>query len=143
VPPLALADVGDLPSVVELLNDYSAVALFVERAQMAKHDFQLTEDNARAVAEICATLDGLPLAIELAAARMKLLTARDLQVRLTNRLNFLVSGARDLPNANKQYERRSGGVMNCSQTRKRGSFARCQFSLTVSRWRMQKVFVLG
>lgn len=97
MPPLALADVGDLPSVVELLNDYSAVALFVERAQMAKHDFQLTEDNARAVAEICATLDGLPLAIELAAARMKLLTARDLQVRLTNRLNFLVSGARDLP----------------------------------------------
>jgi predicted ATPase/serine/threonine protein kinase len=96
VPPLALVDLASLPTS-EVLMNYSAVALFVERAQMAKHDFQLTEENSRAVAEICASLDGLPLALELAAARIKLLGPQDLLARLSNRLNVLTSGPRDLP----------------------------------------------
>jgi predicted ATPase len=71
VPPLELPDPKH-PQPVERLTQYEAVRLFVERARAAKADFSVTNENARAVAEICARLDGLPLAIELAAARIKL-----------------------------------------------------------------------
>src|SRR5229473_1918454 len=72
VPPLDLPDLSQLPED-EALTQYAAVALFVQRAQAILPTFQLTQTNARAVAEICVRLDGLPLAIELAAARIKLL----------------------------------------------------------------------
>ena len=72
VPPLALPDLTDLAEV-ETLSRYAAVTLFEERAKAARPDFQLTPATTRAVAEICVRLDGLPLAIELAAARIKLL----------------------------------------------------------------------
>ena len=73
VPPLALPDArGSLP--LEVLSQYSAISLFVQRAVAVKPDFELTEENASAVAEICSRLDGLPLAIELAAARAKILS---------------------------------------------------------------------
>jgi predicted ATPase len=72
VPPLALPDLAQLPKS-EMLSQYAAVALFLERAKAIKPDFQLTLANAHAIAEICVHLDGLPLAIELAAARIKLL----------------------------------------------------------------------
>jgi predicted ATPase len=96
VPPLALPDPGRPPSV-ERLTHYEAVRLFIERAQAAKADFSVTNDNAPAVAEICYRLDGLPLAIELAAARIKLLTPQAMLGRLGNRLKLLTGGARDLP----------------------------------------------
>ena len=70
VPPLALPDSRSLPPI-QVLPNYSAVALFIQRAAAVKPDFELTEENAHAVSEICARLDGLPLAIELAAARVK------------------------------------------------------------------------
>src|SRR5207237_6128990 len=73
VPPLALPDLTCLPDLTAILQ-YEAVAFFICRAQIVKPSFQLTHANALAVAEICTRLDGLPLAIELAAARMKLLT---------------------------------------------------------------------
>ena len=73
VPPLALPDARSMPPV-EALSQYPAVALFVQRAVAAKPDFELNRENAQAVAEICARLDGLPLAIELAAARIKVLS---------------------------------------------------------------------
>ena len=76
---------------------YEAVALFVERAQAVKPDFAITSDNASALAEICARLDGLPLAIELAAARIKLFPPQTLLQRLESRLQLLTGGARDLP----------------------------------------------
>jgi hypothetical protein len=75
VPPLALPDPERLPSV-ERLTHYEAVRLFVERAQAAKADFSVTNESAPAVAQICYRLDGLPLAIELAAARIKVLSPR-------------------------------------------------------------------
>ena len=75
IPPLSLPDVKSLPAV-EHLAQYGAVRLFVDRARAVNPDFSLTEENARAVAEICERLDGLPLAIELAAARVKLLPPR-------------------------------------------------------------------
>jgi predicted ATPase/class 3 adenylate cyclase len=96
VPPLDLPDLERAPSV-ERLSQYEAVRLFVERAQAAKADFSVTNENAPAVAEICHRLDGLPLAIELAAARIKLLTPQAMLARLGNRLKLLTGGARDLP----------------------------------------------
>ncbi|HEX9386667.1 MAG TPA: tetratricopeptide repeat protein [Anaerolineales bacterium] len=96
VPPLALPNLTQLPSV-ESLSQYTAVELFLQRAQLVKPDFHLTSDTAPAVAEICYRLDGLPLAIELAAARVKLLPPRAMLARLENRLEFLTGGARELP----------------------------------------------
>ncbi|HLO27767.1 MAG TPA: tetratricopeptide repeat protein [Anaerolineales bacterium] len=96
VPPLALPDLRQLPSV-ESLSQYTAVELFVQRARAVKPDFRITNDTAPAVVEICRQLDGLPLAIELAAARIKLLPPRAMLARLENRLEFLTGGARDLP----------------------------------------------
>ena len=96
LPPLQLPDPEPLPPV-DLLGRYEAVRLFVERAQAVKPDFALTEENAPAVVEICHRLDGLPLAIELAAARIRLLPPRAMLPRLANRLSMLTGGARDLP----------------------------------------------
>jgi predicted ATPase/class 3 adenylate cyclase len=96
VPPLALPDLDHLP-LVEALSQYEAVRLFVERSREVRPDFAVTNATAPAVAEICHRLDGLPLAIELAAARSKLLTPQALLARLGQRLKVLTGGARDLP----------------------------------------------
>jgi predicted ATPase/serine/threonine protein kinase len=96
VSPLSLPDLNRLPTL-EQLAQFSSVALFVSRAQALKHDFVLNEANARDVAEICFRLDGLPLAIELAAARIKLLPPQAMVKRMASRLKILTGGARDLP----------------------------------------------
>jgi predicted ATPase/DNA-binding CsgD family transcriptional regulator len=96
VPPLALPDLTHLPES-NRLTAYSAVALFVERAQARLPAFQLTQENARAIAELCVRLDGLPLAIELAAARIALLPPGALLARLSRRFQLLTGGARTLP----------------------------------------------
>jgi predicted ATPase/class 3 adenylate cyclase/Tfp pilus assembly protein PilF len=96
VPPLTLPDL-ERPPPLERLRQYEAVRLFVERAQAVKPDFSITNESAPAVAEICVRLDGLPLTIELAAARIKMLPPRAMLKRLTSRLKLLIGGARDLP----------------------------------------------
>src|SRR5581483_3281736 len=94
VPPLAVPDLKQLPDP-QTLSQYEAVALFVERAQEVKFNFQLTATNASAVAAICARLHGLPLAIELAAARCKYFPPQTLLSRLEQGLIVLAGGARD------------------------------------------------
>jgi predicted ATPase/DNA-binding CsgD family transcriptional regulator len=96
VRPLSLPDPQHLPDLAAL-SQYEAVALFIQRAQAIQPDFQVTSTNAPAVAEICARLDGLPLAIELAAARIKVLPPEALLTRLGRRLPVLTSVARDVP----------------------------------------------
>lgn len=94
--PLAVPDLAHLPPP-ESLTRYPAVDLFVRRAREANPGFAVTAANAAAVAEICVRLDGLPLALELAAPRLKLLPPSALLARLSRRLPLLVGGARDLP----------------------------------------------
>jgi predicted ATPase/class 3 adenylate cyclase len=96
VPPLSVPDVRHLPDF-KTLSQYEAVRLFIERAKAAKADFEVTDESAPAVAEICVRLDGLPLAIELAAARIKMLPPKAMLQRLSSRLKLLTGGARDLP----------------------------------------------
>jgi predicted ATPase/DNA-binding CsgD family transcriptional regulator len=96
VPPLELPDLSHLPEH-ETLSQNASVALFLQRARAAMPNFQLTSANARAIAEICVRLDGLPLAIELAAARIKLLPPKTLLARLEHRFQVLTNGARDVP----------------------------------------------
>ncbi|HEV2236250.1 MAG TPA: NB-ARC domain-containing protein, partial [Ktedonobacterales bacterium] len=93
--PLPLPEPGK-PLAPERLAQYAAVALFIERAGEARPDFAVTDANAPAIAEICVRLDGLPLAIELAAARIKLLPPEALLARLASQLTVLTGGARDL-----------------------------------------------
>ena len=100
VPPLPVPDLTHLP-VLEVLADYAAVRLFVDRAVRVRPDFVLTTDNAGAVAAICARLDGLPLAVELAAARVRALPPRSLIERMQRSalmpLGLLSGGTRDAP----------------------------------------------
>jgi predicted ATPase/class 3 adenylate cyclase/Tfp pilus assembly protein PilF len=96
VPPLELPDLARDEPLERLLHS-PAVTLFVERARSANPDFPVTVDAARDVARICTQLDGLPLAIELAAARTKLLSPHALLGRMAQRLGVLTGGARDLP----------------------------------------------
>jgi len=96
VPPLKLP-ARDAAISANTLAGCPSVALFMQRATAVKPDFTLTDENASAIAEICARLDGLPLAIELAAARVRTLTPKAMLQRLSRRLDLLTGGARNLP----------------------------------------------
>jgi non-specific serine/threonine protein kinase len=93
VPSLSLPDTQHLPRAGKL-PEYEAIQLFVERSRAAQPNFMLTEENAAAVAQICTRLDGIPLAIELAAARVKLLSVEQIAARLDDRFRLLTGGSR-------------------------------------------------
>jgi predicted ATPase len=93
--PLALPDLSHLPEP-KAVSQNAAVALFLQRVHSVQPDFQITTANARAIAAICTHLDGLPLALELAAARLKLLSPQALLARLEHRLQVLTWGPRDV-----------------------------------------------
>jgi predicted ATPase len=96
VPPLASPH-SRAPADLDRMSQYEAVALFIDRAHAVKPAFRMTNENAAAVAEICHRLDGLPLAIELTASRLRLLEPGEMLARLEQRLPLLTTGARDLP----------------------------------------------
>ncbi|MFN8474892.1 MAG: helix-turn-helix domain-containing protein [Anaerolineae bacterium] len=96
VQPLPVPNPEHMPSL-SAIAEYAAIALFVERAVGVQPNFAVTDENALAIARICSRLDGLPLAIELAAARIKVFPPDDLLQRLDSRLKTLTGGARDLP----------------------------------------------
>ncbi len=101
--PLSLPDLHNLPAVNDLLN-YLAIALFVENAKNIKPSFFLNEENARAVAEICCSLDGLPLGIYLASARIKMLSPKALLKRLDSRLEILKNKTKDIPSRHQTLQ---------------------------------------
>ena len=94
--PLAVPNLAR-PPAREALSGYAACALFIERVLAIKPEFQVTEAMVRPIAEICIRLDGLPLALELAAARIRVLSPQALLARLSHRLDLLIRGARDVP----------------------------------------------
>ena len=96
VSPLSFPRLQELQELEEL-SRYAAIGLFIERTRSVKPNFRLTHDNARAVVNICQRLDGLPLAIELAAARMRLLSPQQLLERLDHSLQILTAGIQELP----------------------------------------------
>jgi len=97
VPPLAVPKADFKQQNIEQIAQFASVQLFVDRAQAVRPDFELTNENAEAITKICIRLDGLPLAIELAAARVRLFSPQALYERLGSRLKLLRGGARDLP----------------------------------------------
>ena len=107
VPPMGLPDPIHLPDAAQLTSASPAVDLFVQRVRALRPDFQIDAQNAQAIAEICILLDGVPLAIELAAARCKLLAPADLlsRLRTSSTLNLLTQGARDLPTRQQTIRR--------------------------------------
>jgi predicted ATPase/class 3 adenylate cyclase len=97
VDPMSLPDAGEAVTSAGQVTPFEAVRLFVERARAVRPDFRVTDENAAVVAEICRRLEGLPLAIELATARLRVFSLDALRDRLGSRLRGLGSGARDLP----------------------------------------------
>jgi hypothetical protein len=141
VPPLALPDPKHLPDC-ETLARYGAVALFLERAREVDPIFQLTTDNAPLIAEICVRLDGLALAIELAAARLKLLPLSALLERLEHRLAVLTVGRAICLLASTRCATPSRGAMSCSRRKNSSSFASSRSSPAAAPWRRWKLCMM-
>ena len=123
VPPLDLPDPERLPAL-EVLAQSDAVRLFVERAMAVRPDFRVTPENAAPIAEIVYRLDGLPLAIELAAARVKVLTPQAMLPKLRQGLDVLASTARDLPERQRTLRGAIEWSWNLLEVPERRLFAR-------------------
>jgi predicted ATPase/class 3 adenylate cyclase len=134
VPPLEPPDPERLPDVLTL-GRFEAVRLFTERAQAVRPGFRVTEENASAVAEITARLDGLPLAIELAATRTKLLTPVQMLPRLQKRLSILTSGPRTLPQRQRTLRDAIAWSYDLLDEAERALFAR--LSVFVGGWTLE------
>ena len=123
VPPLKLPD-PDSAQILDAPDRSESVTLFVERARDVRPDFELTAGNALAIAEICSKLDGLPLAIELAAVRVNVLTPQAMLPRLDERLSLLTSGPRSLPQRQRTLRAAVDWSYQLLEERQRRLFAR-------------------
>jgi predicted ATPase len=123
VPPLPVPPIGAGGNAADVQR-CASVRLFVQRAQAASAGFELTSGNAAAVAEICRRLDGLPLAIELAAARVRLLPPQALLARLDDRMGLLTDGARDLPDRQRTLRSTLDWSFDLLSTGEQALFAR-------------------
>ena len=134
VPPLRMPDPGAIRRP-DRLREFEAIALFAQRAAAVAPGFAITDDNAEVVAEICARLDGLPLAIELAASRAKLLSPSDMLDRLHHRLALLTGGARDLPSRQRTLRETIGWSFDLLAPVEQSLFAR--LSVFVGGWTLE------
>jgi predicted ATPase len=141
VPPLLAPERGPMSSLKEL-EGYESVRLFVERARGRDPAFSLSPENAVAVAEICRTLEGMPLAIELAAARVGTLSIEQISERLTDSLKLLTGGARTAVTGTVRSGGSSTGATTCSPRTRRSSSGGCRCSRGDGRWRQQRRWVL-
>ena len=132
VPALATADPANLPPL-EDMDDIPSVALFIDRAQSVKPDFNLTEQNAGAIAAICVRLGGLPLAIELAAARIRIFSPQEMLVRLESRSPLLTGGPRNLPARQQTLRAAIDWSYNLLNKEEKALFARLGVFLVGSR----------
>jgi predicted ATPase/class 3 adenylate cyclase len=123
VPPLGLPDPQHLPDL-EALSQFASVALFVERAMAVRPGFSVDASNAPAIAQICVRLDGLPLAIELAAARVRVLTPQAILSRLGDQLSLLAGGASNLPERQQTLRGAIGWSHDLLEPPDRVAFAR-------------------
>ena len=112
--------------------------LFVDRAQAVRYDFELTDDNAAAVVEICRRLDGLPLAIELAAARIRLLDPVALLARLENVLDALGTGPVDLPERQRSLRATIEWSVSLLDDERADLLAACPSSSTDGPWQLPR-----
>lgn len=140
VPPLPLPDLAHLPTTEELAS-VPAVALLLARTQALNPRFQLSAENAGDLAAICVRLDGLPLAIELAAARLKLLPPRDLLRRLDRSLTVLTTGSRDLPDRQQTLRATIDWSYRLLDTDEQLWFERC--SIFAGGWTMEAAEALN
>jgi predicted ATPase len=136
VPPMTLPAVGHRPSP-EKLGQYEGIRLFMQRAQAANSRFTITTENAPAVIELCQRLDGLPLAIELAAARVRLLSPGAMLARLSNRLGLLTGGAWDLPDRQRTLRATLDWSYNLLGVAERSLFAR--LAVFLGGWTLEAV----
>ncbi|MCI0690786.1 protein kinase [candidate division KSB1 bacterium] len=143
VPPLATPNPKH-GFTLAVLTQYAAIKLFVQRAAAVKPDFVLTPENAPAVAEICFRLDGLPLAIELAAARLKLFSPQAMLARLEKRFELLKGGARDMPARHHTLQQAIAWSYDLLRAEEKSFFRRlavfsggCSFEAVEAVWRAQ------
>ncbi|HXT35037.1 MAG TPA: tetratricopeptide repeat protein [Chloroflexota bacterium] len=140
VPPLSVPDPEHLPSP-ELAGSYEAVRLFVARAQERRDTFTLTAANARTVAEICARLDGIPLAIELAAARVASVSVETIAARLDDRFRLLTTGSGDLPTRQRTLRATLDWSWDLLDPRERTLLGR--FSVFAGGWTLEAATTVG
>ena len=122
---------------------FESIVLFEKRARSASPEFAVTDENAADIAEISARLDGLPLAIEFAAARAKILSPAEILAKLDDRLSLLTGGAKDLPDRQRTYAVRSNGATTCLPKPKKMSFAAFQSSRADLRIQRPKRYYCG
>ena len=132
MPPLSAPDPGRTPTVGEL-EGYESVRLFVERGRNRASGFALTPENARAIAGVCRRLEGIPLAIELAAARVGVLSVGQISERLKDPLKFLRAGNRTASRGSRRSGAPWTGATSCSASPSRSYFESFRFSRAASR----------
>jgi predicted ATPase len=142
IPPLTLPDL-ERPLTVETLRQSAAAALFIDRAAAIKRDFAVTTDSAQAIAAICHRLDGVPLAVELAAARSRSLAPAAMLARLDHRLNHLTGGARDAPERHQTLRRAIDWSYELLSDSERRLFRRWPYSWAASPWTLPRPCVIS
>jgi predicted ATPase len=148
VPPLSLPEAqpwrgpGMEQDTLAKYQQSEAIQLFIDRGTSASSEFKLTVENGPWVAEICRRLDGIPLAIELAAARLRAFSVRQIAERLDDRFRLLISSERTAPLRHQTLEAAWTGVTSCCPSTSRSCFKGCRSLQAGGPWKLLNLFVL-